>query len=340
MASQALLHRWLPALPFAEHRRFSAFLDTFVPLWVPLGSCSQLPLPFLPPSSRIGLFSKHTWRAMWMTPPAPSSPPVPPRACGPFPAPRLVPAPSPHWDRGSGKDLVATQTRAAWQGKDQRHLQLLAVGATLCMNKDRASLFQELRTWQIRWNASDKELMSVSAWLFLRFLNVLAKFTLSSGPGKQFLYSVVQPALFPQVASDLIMVQASINLWPGQHVAAACQLDVCTSYAALCFSSWTFYAEMGTSRLYPVNWKVLGKLISCLTCILGFTVRAKIQSRVSVHPIALNSDQTPEDTLSVKQTFQYFLGNQMFTVTQFDYQLQPRSAQLSLEKTLVSCLQL
>lgn len=90
MASQALLHGWLPALPFAEHRRFSAFLDTVVPLWVPLGSCSQLPLPFLPPSSRIGLFSKHTWKSMWMTPPAPPSPPVPPRACGPFPAPRFV----------------------------------------------------------------------------------------------------------------------------------------------------------------------------------------------------------------------------------------------------------
>lgn len=35
---------------------------------------------------------------------------------------------------------------------------------------------------------------------------------LSSGPGKQLFNFVVQPALFPQVASDLIMVQASINL--------------------------------------------------------------------------------------------------------------------------------
>lgn len=338
MASQALLHGQLPALPFAEHQRFSAFLDTVVPLWVSLGSCSQLVLPFLPPSSRIGLFSKHTWKAMWMTPPPPPITSGTTTRLWPLPCaaacPSSEPMPGPWlWEGPGGHTDLSSST-------GQRHLQLLAVGATLRMNKDRASLFQELRTWQIRWNVSDKELMSVSAWLFLRFLNVLAKFTLSSGPGKQFLYSVVQPALFPQVASDLIMVQASINLWPGQHVTAACQLDVCTSYAALCFSSWTFYAEMGTSRLYPVNWKVLGKLISCLTCILAFTVRAKIQSRVSVHLIALNSDQTPEDTLSAKQTFQYFLDNPMFTVTQFDYQLQPRSDQLSLEKPLMSCLQL
>lgn len=120
---------------------------------------------------------------------------------------------------------------------------------------------------------------------------------LSSGPGKQLFYFVVQPALFPQVASDLITAQASINLWPGQHVTAACQLHVCTSYTALCLSIWTFYTETGIFRLYPVNWKVLGKFISCLTCSLDFTVRAKPQSWVSVHLIALNSDQSPEDTL-------------------------------------------
>lgn len=95
----------------------------------------------------------------------------------------------------------------------------------------------------------------------------------------------------------LIIVQASINLWSGQHVTAACQLDICTSYTALCLSSWTFYTEMGTSRFYPMNWKILGKLICCLTCSLGFTVRAKTQSWVSVHLIALNSGQTPENTL-------------------------------------------
>lgn len=90
------------------------------------------------------------------------------------------------------------------------------------------------------------------------------------------------------------MVQASINLWPGQHSTAACQLDVCTSYTAFCLSSRAFYTEM---RFYPVSWKVLGKLICCLTCSLAFTVRAKTLSWVSVYLIALNSDDSPEDIL-------------------------------------------
>lgn len=90
------------------------------------------------------------------------------------------------------------------------------------------------------------------------------------------------------------MVQASINLWPGQHIIAACQLDVCTSYTAFCLSSRTFYPEM---RFYPVNWKVLGKLICYLTCSFAFTVRAKTLSWISVYLIALNSDDSPEDIL-------------------------------------------
>lgn len=99
--------------------------------------------------------------------------------------------------------------------------------------------------------------------------------SLSSGPGKQLLYFVVQPAFFPQVASDLIIVRTSINLWPGQDTTAACQWDVCTSYMALCLTIWTFYTGIGTSRLYPVNWKVLGKPSCCLSCSLNFTARAK-----------------------------------------------------------------
>lgn len=157
-------------------------------------------------------------------------------------------------------------------------------------------------------------------WDFWMFWQTSA---LSSGPGKQILYFLVQPALFPQVACDLITGQASINLWPGQHIAAACQLDVCTSYKALCLSIWTFYTEMGTSRLYPVNWKVLSKLICCLTCRLDFTVRAKTPSWVSEIRPQKTHCSTPVGQhcclqLRGKQTFQYFLDNQMFIVTQFD----------------------
>lgn len=119
-------------------------------------------------------------------------------------------------------------------------------------------------------------------------------YVLSSGSGKQLLYFVVQPALFPQVASDLIRVQVSINLWPGQHITAASQLDVFTSYTAFCLSSRTFYPEM---RFYLVSWKILCKLICCFTCSLSFTVRAKTLSWISVYLIALNSDDSPEDIL-------------------------------------------
>lgn len=70
-------------------------------------------------------------------------------------------------------------------------------------------------------------------------------------------------------------MQTTINLWPGLAVTVVCQLHVYNLSIPLHLSAYTFDVEMGTSTFSSVNWKVLGKLTSCITSWLDFNVRAK-----------------------------------------------------------------
>lgn len=138
-ALQVLLHAWLPALCFANHHRFSAFLDTFVPLWFPLDSCFQLPFLFLHPSSRIGLSSTKSAPCgpAWITPSLPPIVSGTPACLGPVPFPEARPGSEPApgtwlWE-GPGSHTDPSLT-------GQSHLQLLAVDA-MALHEQRQTFF-------------------------------------------------------------------------------------------------------------------------------------------------------------------------------------------------------